>query len=109
MSRIDQVRLKAQKLVGKAEAKKHRDAIISAPLNNFDVKTTRDRENIQNAISYFDSITTDTIMWTMADGSEKAVTKSELQEVMSAFVLRTAQAFTEYQEKKQELEAGEAE
>lgn len=40
------------------------------------------------------------ITWSMADNTEKQVTKEELKAVLDAYIVRKAKAFSKYQEKK---------
>ena len=89
------------------EAKFYRENVSMAILSNFQVATLIDRENIQGSINYFDVLAQGgtTIVWTMADNTEKTVTKQELQDVLDAYVVRKAQAFAEYQSKKTQIEA----
>jgi hypothetical protein len=91
----------------KQEAKRARTISISEPLNNFDVDSLEDRENIQGAIDYFETLSQggDTIVWTMADSAEQDVTLVDLQGVVDGFALRKAQAFAQYQATKAQIEA----
>lgn len=94
--------LTAIKQIKLEELKQTRESLIAQPLNNFDVDSPTDRENIQGAIDYFDALSQGgtTITWTMADNTEQAVTKAELQAVTDDYVYRKAQLFAEYQTKK---------
>lgn len=85
-----------------AAAKATRRATINAPINGFDVARPEDRENIEGAIDYFDTLSGagSTITWTMADDTEQDVTLAELQTAKDGYVLRKAQAFATYQAAK---------
>ena len=86
------------------ELKEEREYLSSLPLNGFDVGRSIDRENIQGAISHFDTISTDGLVkWTMSDNTEKLVSLEDLQTVLDSYVLRKAQIFSDYQEAKGKL------
>lgn len=81
---------------------------ISANLNGFQVATSEDREAINGAIEYYDTLTSNgarPLIWTMADNTTKVVTKEELQTVKDTYVLRKATIFAEYQQKRAAIEA----
>ena len=86
------------------ELKEEREYLASLPLDGFDVGKMIDRENIQGAISHFDTISTDGLVkWTMADNTERLVSLEDLQNVLDGYVLRKAQIFSNYQEAKGNL------
>ena len=86
--------------------KTKREESIIEPINNIQVSTLQDRENIQGSIEYFDMLSQGkgTITWTMADNTEQDLSLQDLQGVLDAYVIRKAQAFAEYQTKKQLIE-----
>ena len=86
--------------------KTKREESIIEPINNIQVSTLQDRENIQGSIEYFDMLSQGkgTITWTMADNTEQDLSLQALQGVLDAYVIRKAQAFAEYQTKKQLIE-----
>ena len=83
-----------------------REETIIESINNIQVATLQDRENIQGSIEYFDMLSQgkDTITWTMADNTEQDLSLQDLQGVLDTYVIRKAQAFAEYQTKKQLIE-----
>ena len=89
--------------------KTKREESIVEPINNIQVFTLQDRDNIQGSIDYFEVLSQGkgTITWTMNDNREQDLTVEDLQGVLDAYVIRKAQAFTEYQTKKQLIENAE--
>jgi len=83
--------------------KTKREEKIIEPINNIQVGTLQDRENIQGSIEYFDELSqgTGTITWTMADNTEQYVSLEDLKGALDTYVIRKSQAFSEYQSKKQ--------
>ena len=81
---------------------KREDSIIE-PINNIQVSTLQDRENIQGSIDYFETLSQGkgTIAWTMVNNIEQDLSLEELQGALDAYVVRKAQAFAEYQTKKE--------
>ena len=86
--------------------KTKREKSIIKPINNIQVATLQDRENIQGSIEYFDMLSQGkgTITWTMADNTEQDLSLQDLQGVLDSYIIRKAQAFAEYQTKKQLIE-----
>ena len=86
--------------------KTKREETIIESINNIQVFTLQDRENIQGSIEYFDTLSQGkgTITWTMADNTEQELSLQDLQGVLDAYIVRKAQAFAEYQTKKQLIE-----
>ena len=86
--------------------KTKREESIIEPINNIQVATLQDRENIQGSIEYFDILSQDrgTITWTMKDNTEQDLSLEDLKGALDAYVIRKAQAFVEYQTKKQLIE-----
>ena len=86
--------------------KTKREESIIEPINNIQVSTLQDRENIQGSIEYFDMLSQGkgTITWTMADNTEQELSLQDLQGVLDVYVIRKSQAFAEYQTKKQLIE-----
>lgn len=99
--------LLAAKQLKLSELKEGRTKLIGAPLNNFDVDSVSDRENINGAIDYFTTLSqgTGVVKWTMADNTEANVTLAELQAVKDGYVLRKGQLFAQYQQLKQAVES----
>ena len=89
-----------------SDIKAKREQSASDPINNIQVATLQDRENIQGSIEYFDMLSQGkgTITWTMADNTEQELSLQDLQGVLDAYIIRKAQAFAEYQTKKQLIE-----
>ena len=89
-----------------SDIKVKREQSASEPINNVQVATLQDRENIQGSIEYFDILSQGkgTITWTMADNTEQELSLQDLQGVLDTHVIRKAQAFAEYQTKKQLIE-----
>lgn len=84
---------------------KRRESIIE-PINNIQVSSLQDRENMQGSIEYFELLSQGkgTITWTMADNIEQDLSLEDLQDALDVYVIRKAQAFVEYQTKKQLIE-----
>ena len=89
-----------------SDIKAKREQSASEPINNIQVATIQDRENIQGSIEYFGMLSQGkgTITWTMANNIEQELSLQELQGVLDAYVVRKAHAFAEYQTKKQLIE-----
>ena len=86
--------------------KTKREESIAEPINNIQVATLQDRENIQGTIEYFDILSQGrgTITWTMNNNVEQDLTLQDLQGTLDTYVVRKAMAFVEYQTKKQLIE-----
>ena len=86
--------------------KTKREEAITEPINNIQVSTLQDRENIQDSIEYFDMLSQGkgTITWTMNDNTEQDLSLEDLKCALDAYVVRKAQSFAEYQTKKQLIE-----
>ena len=86
--------------------KTKREESIIKPINNIQVATLQDKENIQGSIEYFDILSQDkgTITWTMKDNTEQDLSLEDLKGALDAYVIRKAQAFVEYQTKKELIE-----
>ena len=86
--------------------KTKREEDIIEPINNIQVATLQDRENIQGSIEYFETLSQGkgTIAWTMVNNIEQDLSLEELQGALDAYVVRKAQSFAEYQTKKQLIE-----
>ena len=86
--------------------KTKREQTSSESINNIQVATVQDRENIHGSIEYFDILSQGkgTITWTMNDNTEQDLSLEELKGALDAYVVRKAQSFAEYQTKKQLIE-----
>ena len=86
--------------------KTKREESIIKPINNIQVAILQDRENIQGSIEHFDILSQDkgTITWTMKDNTEQDLSLEDLKGALDAYVIRKAQAFVEYQTKKELIE-----
>ena len=86
--------------------KTKREETIIESINNIQVSTLQDRENIQGSIEYFDMLSQGkgTITWTMADNIEQELSLEDLKGALDTYIVRKAQAFAEYQTKKQLIE-----
>ena len=89
--------------------KTKREESIVEPINNLQVSTLQDRENIQGTIDYFEVLSQGkgTITWTMNDNREQDLTVEDLKDVLDSYVIRKAQSFVEYQTKKELIENAE--
>ena len=89
-----------------SDIKAKREQSASEPINNIQVATLQDRENIQGSIEYFEILSQGKgeITWTMADNIEQDLSLEELKGALDAYVIRKAQIFAEYQTKKQLIE-----
>lgn len=89
--------------------KTKREESIIEPINNIQVSSLQDRENIQGSIEYFELLSQGkgTITWTMADNTEQDLSLEDLKGALDAYVIRKAQSFVEYQTKKQLIENAE--
>ena len=86
--------------------KTKREENIVEPINNIQVATLQDRENIQGSIDYFETLSQGkgTITWTMANNMEQDLSLEDLKGALDTYIVRKAQAFAEYQTKKQLIE-----
>ena len=89
-----------------SDIKANREQSASEPIGNIQVTTLQDRENIQGSIEYFDMLSQGkgTITWTMADNTEQELSLEDLKGALDTYIVRKAQAFAEYQTKKQLIE-----
>ena len=89
--------------------KTKREESIVEPINNIQVATLQDRENMQGSIEYFEILSQGNgrITWTMNDNREQDLTVEDLKDALDAYVIRKAQIFVEYQTKKQLIENAE--
>lgn len=89
--------------------KTKREEAITEPINNIQVSTLQDRENMQGSIEYFELLSQGkgTMTWTMDDSTEEDLTLEDLQGALDAYVIRKAQVFAEYQAKKELIENAE--
>ena len=94
------------KEIALSNIKAKREESIIEPINNIQVSTLQDRENIQGSIEYFEILSQGrgTITWTMNDNTEQDLSLEDLKGVLDAYVIRKAQAFAEYQTKKELIE-----
>ena len=83
--------------------KTKREESIIESINNIQVSTFQDRENIQGSIDYFETLSQGkgTITWTMDDNTEQDLSLEDLKGALDDYVIRKAQSFAEYQTKKQ--------
>ena len=86
--------------------KTKREENIIEPINNIQVSTLQDRENIQGSTEYFEMLSQGkgTITWTMANNMEQELSLQDLKGALDAYIIRKAQSFAEYQTKKQLIE-----
>lgn len=93
------------KPVARQRLKDERDAIIAEPIDNIQVGDIEDREKIQGAVEYFDSVSKDGVkMWIMADNSISYLTKEQMQSLIPAYILRVDKAFNAYAQASVQLE-----
>ena len=94
------------KEIALSKIKTKREETIIESINNIQVSTLQDRENIQGSIEYFDMLSQGkgTITWTMADNIEQELSLEDLKGALDTYIVRKAQAFAEYQTKKQLIE-----
>ena len=86
--------------------KTKREESIIEPINNIQVSTLQDRENIQGSIEYFEMLSQGkgTITWTMEDNTEQDLSLEDLKGALDAYIIRKAYVFSDYQTKKQLIE-----
>src|SRR5690554_855394 len=72
---------------------------VSAPINNVQVATPEDRENVQWAASNVESVD-----WIMADNTVQMLTAADLQAVISQYPLRKMELFGVYADLLRQLE-----
>ena len=86
--------------------KTKREESIIEPINNIQVATLQDRENIQGSIEYFEMLSQGkgTITWTMNDNTEQDLSLEDLKGALDSYIIRKSQAFSDYQTKKQLIE-----
>ena len=89
--------------------KTKREESTVEPINNIQVATLQDRENMQGSIEYFEILSQGNgrITWTMNDNREQDLTVEDLKDALDAYIIRKAQIFVEYQTKKQLVENAE--
>ena len=89
-----------------SDIKANREQSASEPIDNIQVATLQDRENIQGSIEYFDMLSQGkgTITWTMSNNIEQELSLEDLKGALDTYIVRKAQAFAEYQTKKQLIE-----
>ena len=89
--------------------KTKREESTVEPINNIQVATLQDRENMQGSIEYFEILSQGNgrITWTMNDNREQDLTAEDLKDALDAYIIRKAQIFVEYQTKKQLIENAE--
>ena len=94
------------KEIALSDIKTKREESIIEPINNVQVSTLQDRENIQGSIEYFEILSQGkgTITWTMNDNTEQDLSLEDLKGALDAYIIRKAQSFIEYQTKKQLIE-----
>lgn len=87
------------------EFKAQRDETTHKPLRGVDVKNLADLKNLEGSVEHFELLKNaeDKIVWTLADDTDKAFTKVELEELIRDYVIRKAQIFAHYQAKKAEI------
>ena len=86
--------------------KSMRDISIPSVVNNVQVRSPEDRENVQGAINNFDALGVGgTIGWVMADNSIMQLTKAQLEAVALGYAQAKAAAFAIYEAAIAELEA----
>ena len=92
-----------------SDIKTKREESIIEPINNIQVSTLQDRENIQGSIEYFDMLSQGKgiITWTMNDNTEQELSLEDLKGALDTYIIRKAQAFAEYQAKKELIENAE--
>ena len=86
--------------------KTQREESIIEPINNIQVSTLQDRDNIQGSIEYFEILSQGkmTITWTMTDNTEQDLSLEDLKGALDTYIIRKAPSFVEYQTKKQLIE-----
>ena len=97
------------KEIALSDIKTKREQTSSESINNIQVATLQDRENMQGSIEYFEILSQGNgrITWTMNDNREQDLTVEDLKGALDAYVIRKAQIFVEYQTKKQLIENAE--
>lgn len=82
--------------------KSERDTIIDQPINNVQVATISDRENIQGYLLYE---TEEPIEWVMADNTFQLLMKTDLEVIQSTYISRKKLAYEAYANACRALEA----
>lgn len=82
--------LDSLRIVARERLKACRDAIIQSPINNFQVATAEDRENIQGYLQYE---VAEPLEWIMADNTIQLVYLSDLQAVIGLYIQRKLAAY----------------
>ena len=103
---LEYLPLYESKEIALSTIKTKREESIIEPINNIQVSTLQDRESIQGSIEYFEVLSQGkgTITWTMADNTEQDLSLEDLRGTLDTYVVRKAQAFAEYQTKKELIE-----
>lgn len=85
--------LESLRTSARTRLKAERDAIIDQPINNVQVASISDRENIQGYLLYK---TEEPIEWVMADNTFQLLMKSDLQVIQSTYISRKKLAYEAY-------------
>ena len=86
------------------ELKAARNAVIGESINNVQVGRLEDRENITGTIENWESLgLTATIRWVMYDNSIVPLSKQDLIDIKSAYMVRKMQNFAKYDTKIQQV------
>ena len=97
-------KLKAAKAIKLKELKADRDRDIFAPFNGFQVDTARSRDDLTGMVNVWESIGNPaSVTWTLADNTEQAVTKADLEAVILGFAARKLTLFAAYQALKEQV------
>ena len=89
------------------QLKTQRDVLIASPINNVQVGRIEDREKIQGAVQYFDTVSSEdgTKLWIMADNSIAHLTKSEMESLIPSYVMRVDAVYNAYAKAVSALES----
>jgi hypothetical protein len=96
MDRREAVQLRAAKEAKRQDLKLARDNEISLPINNVQVATLTDRENITGAIDLMTATGTEEMAWVLLDNTVEMFSIEDLQGCKDTYVMRKAQAFVKY-------------
>lgn len=86
-------RIPDAKVSARTRLKTERDEIIDQPINNVQVASISDRENIQGYLLYE---TEEPIEWVMADNTFQLLMKSDLQVIQNTYIMRKKLAYEAY-------------
>lgn len=85
--------LESLRLSARTRLKAERNTIVDKPINNVQVASISDRENIQGYLLYE---TEEPIKWVMADNTFQLLMKTDLQVIQNTYIMRKKLAYEAY-------------